>query len=120
MSVSYTIDSKREIVFTNVVGVIDGAQLYEHQNKLRNDSDFHPNMRELMDCLEVMDAELRSISYSVLRKKSPWGSNSKRAIVVSNVYAFGLLRIFQSIMSDDHGVISMFRDIDSAKNWLDL
>jgi hypothetical protein len=120
MTVSYTIDSELQVVFTRVVGVIDGTQLHEHQNRLRDDPCFQPDMRELMDCMGVEDVELKTIVNSQAVKGSPWGSSARRAIVVPNLFVFGLLRIFQTLMSDAHGEISMFYDIESAKSWLDL
>lgn len=101
MTVSYIIDSKQQVVFTQVVGVVDGSQLLKHQNRLK-------------------DVKLRSIVNSHLVKCSPWGSSARRAIVVPNPFVFGLLRIFQTLMSGAHGKIAIFYDMKSAKSWLDL
>ena len=120
MTVSYTIDSKQQIVFTQVVGVVDGLELHQHQNRLRDDPCFQPEMRELMDCMGIKDAKLRSIIYSQLVRCSPWGSSARRAIIVPSPFAFCLLKIFQTIMSDAHGDISIFYDINSAKIWLGI
>lgn len=120
MAISYIIDSELQVVFTRVVGVIDGTQLHEHQNRLRDDPCFQPDMRELIDCMEIEDAQLRTIVNSQTVKDSPWGSNARRAIVVPDLFSFGLLRIFQTLMSDAHGEISIFHDIESAKSMLDL
>ncbi|MDQ6988190.1 MAG: hypothetical protein Q9M25_10340 [Mariprofundaceae bacterium] len=120
MSVLYTIDSKRRVVFTQVVGVVDGEQLHEHQDRLRNDPDFQADMRKLMDCLELKDAKLKTIVYSHLARSSPWGNRSRRAIVAPSALGFGLLRIFHTLMSGAHGEIAIFRDLQSAKTWLDL
>jgi len=119
MSVSYTIDAMQQLVHTQVRGVLDGEQLHAHQDKLRSDLHFHPDMRELMDCLEVEDVKLRTIINSRLVKCSPWGLNARRAIVVSSPLGFGLLSIFQSWMSGEHGEILVFRDMESAQEWLD-
>jgi hypothetical protein len=120
VTVSYIIDSKQQVVFTRVVGVVDGTQLHEHQNRLRDNPCFQPDMRELMDCMGIEDAQLRTIVNSQAVKDSPWGSSARRTIVVSGLFSFGLLRIFQTLMSDAHGDISIFYDIESAKSWLDL
>ncbi len=120
MPVLYTIDSERRVVFTQVVGVVDGEQLHAHQDRLRNDPDFQADMRELMDCLELKDAKLKTIVYPHLVRSSPWGGKAKRAIVAPSALGFGLLRIFQTIMSGAHGDIAIFRDLQSAKAWLEL
>ncbi|GAV21428.1 hypothetical protein MMIC_P2417 [Mariprofundus micogutta] len=118
--VSYTIDSVKQIVFTHVEGVLDNQQLHEHQDKLGEDPEFHPDMRELMDCRDLINVRVREINYSQLAASSPWGSQAQRAIVVSTVLGFGLLNIFQAVMGSEHGKLSIFRDIDSAKEWLGL
>jgi hypothetical protein len=120
MAVSFLIDSEQQVVFTQVVGVVDSSQLHEHQDRLRDNPCFQPNMHELIDCTGLKHAKLRSIITSRLVKGSPWRSSSRRAIVVHNSLAFGLLKMFQTLMSDAHGEISIFHDIDSAKRWLDL
>jgi len=120
MSVSYSIDLKQQVVYTQVVGVIDGPQLYEHQVRLGSDPDFHSEMRELMDCIDFKNAKLTTILNSYLVKSSPWKSSARRAIVVSGSLAFGFLSVFQKLMSNAHGDISIFRDMESAKEWLDL
>jgi len=107
-------------VFTQVEGVVDGSQLHAHQDRLRSDPAFQPDMQELMDCTGLKDARLKTIANTLLEKDSPWEKEARRAIVVSNPLAFGLLRIFQTIMRDVHGEIIIFRDMESAKVWLDL
>jgi len=120
MTVTYTIDLERNIVFTEVNDVVNGIQLRDHQDRLADDADFKPNMYELMDCSAVTDVKMKTISKSQLAKTSPWRSGAKRAIVVSNLLIFGLLRIFQTIMSDAHGKISIFYDSNSAITWLGI
>jgi hypothetical protein len=120
MAVSYIIDSKQRIVFTQVVGVVDGPQLHTHQNRLRDDPCFQPEMRELMDCMGIKDAKLRTIVNSQLVRCSPWGKSARRAIIVPSPFAFCLLKIFQTMMSDAHGEISIFYDVDSAKSWIGI
>ena len=119
MSVSYTIDAVQQLVHTQVKAVVDGQQLHAHQNKLRADLHFQPDMRELMDCLAVKNVKLRTFVHSHLTKCSPWGAGARRAIVVSSPLGFGLLSIFQGWMSGEHGDISIFCDMASAQTWLD-
>jgi len=120
MTVTYTIDLEQNIVFTQVDGVVDGIQLRSHQDRLADDSDFSPDMHELMDCSGVTDVKMKTINKSQIAKTSPWGSRAKRAIVVPNLLIFGLLRIFQTIMSDAHGELSIFHDSNSATTWLGI
>jgi len=120
MTVSYTIDLEQNVVFTQVDGVVDGIQLREHQERLRDDSDFKADMYELMDCSEIINVKMKTINNSQLTKSSPWKSDAKRAIVVPNLLIFGLLRIFQTMMSDEHGNISIFYDSANATAWLGI
>jgi hypothetical protein len=120
MTVSYTINLEQKVVFTQVDGVVDGIQLREHQDRLGDDFDFKADMYELMDCSGITNVKMKTINNSQLAKSSPWGSDAKRAIVVPNLLIFGLLRIFQTVMSDEHGKISIFYNSASATAWLDI
>ncbi|MDQ6956395.1 MAG: hypothetical protein Q9M21_04290 [Mariprofundaceae bacterium] len=120
MAITYRIDSKQKIVFTHVDSVVDGKNILEHQDRLRNDPSFEPNMYELMDCHEIESVNLNSIHKSKLTERSPWGSDAKRAIVVPSALIFGFLRIFQTFMNGTHGEISIFYSKDSAITWLGI
>jgi len=120
MTISFTIDTNLNVVYTTVTGILDGHQIHEHQKKLEQEPLFNPNMYELIDCTNLTDAKLRTIVYTQASINSPWAMHAKRAIVVSNKLGFGLLRIFQSIMSDRHGEISIYDNIDDARQWLGL
>jgi len=120
MTVTYTIDLKQRVVFTQVDGVVDSFQLREHQDRLANDPSFESNMCELMDCNGVENAKISTINKSQLAKNSPWGNSARRAIVVPNPLIFGFLRIFQTFMSDTHGEFSIFYNKDSAATWLGI
>jgi len=120
MAITYHIDSKQKIVFTRVDSVVDGKALREHQDRLRKDPFFEPNMYELMDCNKIESVNLNSIHKSKLTERSPWGSDAKRAIVVPNPLIFGFLRIFQTFMNGTHGEVSIFYGKDSAITWLGI
>ncbi len=120
MAITYRIDSEQKVVFTHVDAVVDGKNLREHQDRLRHDPLFEPNMYELMDCDEIESVNVKSIHKSKLTERSPWGSGARRAIVVPSPLIFGFLRIFQTFMNGAHGEISIFYSRDSAITWLGI
>ena len=119
MTVSYHINPEQKIVFTSVCDVVDGPQLYAHQDRLRVDPGFEPDMCELMDCMNLQDVKLSTVNHLKLVKDSPWGVRAKRAILVPNPLVFGIIRFFQVFMSPSHGKISIFHNPESARNWLE-
>jgi hypothetical protein len=120
MAVNYCIDSEHRTVFTNVTDTVDGNELYNHQHKLGDDPSFQPDMHELINCMNLQDAKLMSISLPRFVQGSPWGNGARRAIVVPNPKIFGLLHFFQVFMGTSHGKISIFNDVQSARDWLEL
>ena len=120
MSVIYSINRNQKVVLTNVEGVVDGSQIISHQSRLRTDPNFKPNMNELMNCMALEDIKLTTIKLSDFVADSPWGTMAKRAVVVPNPRVFGLLRFFQALMSNEHGEIFIFNNVQSAREWLGI
>jgi len=120
MSVIYDIDLERCAVITKVSDMVDGKQLFNHQMKLSEDTNFKPDMLELMDCTELQDVKLTSINVPQFVRQSPWQQGAKRAVVVSNPRIFSFLRFFQVFMGSSHGKINIFHDFKSARVWLQI
>ena len=120
MTVKYDIDSEHNLVFTTVADVIDGEQLHNHQMKLSKDTNFKPDMLELMDCTALQDVKLTTIKIPQFVRESPWQQSAKRAVIVSNPRVFSFLRFFQVFMGSNHGKINIFHDLKSAKDWLQV
>ncbi|MDX8387787.1 MAG: hypothetical protein R8M46_04530 [Ghiorsea sp.] len=118
MGIKYYIDQESRIVFTSVVGSLEGHDLYEHQDTLKADPQFDPQMNEIMNCLGLNSVKLSTVVHTHLVSASPWGSDAKRAIIVSNPLNYNLLHIFKVFMQGKHGSISIFHDIKSAESWL--
>jgi len=120
MSISYAIDLKQQTVFTRVSGVVVGDEMIHQQNGLRNDPQFDPDMKELLDCLDQEYTDMDSIDKLFVVANSPWGAQAKRAIVADKTLIVGLSHMFQLYMTDEHGNIEVFRSVKDAKQWLGI
>jgi len=121
MPMSYRIDTGRRIVFITLTGDLNLEEYKEYLETRERDPDYDPTMGGLVDArnarylleTEAM-RELATISKQFLPK-----TKMRRAIVVSGDLSFGMARMFQLLMGDDHLEYGVFRDYDKALEWLE-
>lgn len=118
MAISYSIDREKQIVYSVFSGHVSNEEIIDYQNALRRHPDFHPGMRELLDCSEEQEVESRMLNVLELVKTSPWGADAKRAIVATTPLIFGTSRVFQTLITPQHGNVNVFRDRAAAEAWL--
>jgi len=96
-------------------------QLVQHQIELAMDNDFDPNGKELIDARAGLPGRsLNFRGFSSIVDTSPWKADAQRAILVSNIFSYGIANIFATLMSDKHGHISVFKDEADALEWLGM
>ena len=119
MPVFYKIDKERGLVLTTGSGVFTMADCLGHQAKLVQDPDFDPTFSQLMDLTEVETFEVTINDVRKLAQPKIFSPESRRAILVSNDYAFGAARVFEALrdISGEKG-IRVFRDLDEALDWI--
>ena len=120
MPAEYKIDKMSGVVFSAAHGVVTDKEAYSHQDKLRDDSGFDPGFSQLFDFTLVTGAELSIAAIHHLAERNPFGLGSKRAFVASSDLMYGLARMFQVLTSDHSDELTVFRDMDEARNYLSL
>jgi hypothetical protein len=120
MPASYTIDIDRKIVVSRIWGAATEDEIFDHGQRLRNDPQFRPDFRQLVDMSELTEIRVGS---GVIREASRdqfFSPGVRRALVANSDAAFGMARMY-AIASEDAGqTIEVFRDINAAEAWLNL
>ena len=119
MPAFYKIDSERRLVLTTGSGVLTMAEAQAHQSKLLQDPDFDPSYSQLMDLTGVEKFEVTISDVRKLAQPQVFSSESRRAILVENDYAFGAARVFEALrdLAGEKG-IRVFRSLDDALEWV--
>lgn len=119
MPAFYKIDKERRLVMTTASGVLTPSDTLAHQDKLLKDPDFDSSFSQLLDFTQVTTVQLGSDDVRRLAQRSIFSPNSRRAILVSSDFAFGLSRMFEALRdnSGEKG-IRVFRNLDEALAWV--
>jgi hypothetical protein len=120
MSATYTIDLKRGIVLSKAVGKLLGADLLENLTRLSADPDFRSDLNQMADFREVTALEISTDDMKELAAKTPFGAGSRRAIVVNSQLAYGLSKIYRSMVEGESTEIKVFKDYSQACQWLGI
>jgi len=120
MPISYTIDPINRLVTTRLWGVSTEDEVRRHNMQLRTDPEFNPDYRQLADMTELTESR---VSVNMINEQSAdqfFNPGTPRAFVAPIDAVFGIARKF-ALQSEAHGqTIQVFRDMESAKQWLGL
>jgi hypothetical protein len=115
---TYTIDSDRKLVVSRIWGAATEDEIFDHGQRLRNDPQFKPDFRQLVDMSELTEI---LIGREVIRDASRnqfFSPGVRRALVANTDAAFGMARMY-AIASEAAGqTIEVFRDKKTAEVWL--
>jgi hypothetical protein len=94
MPASYTIDTDRKLVVSRIWGAATEDEIFDHSQRLRNDPQFRPDFRQLVDMSEL--TEIR-VGPGVIRDASRdqfFSPGARRAVVAnSDAAARPLVRV---------------------------
>jgi hypothetical protein len=117
---SYTIDPERKLVVTRIWGAATEDEIFDHGQRLRNDPQFRPDFRQLVDMSDLTEIRVGSELVRNASRDQFFSPGARRAIVANSEAAFGMARMY-AIASEETGqTIEVFRDMDAAEAWLDL
>ena len=124
MEISTEINKKKNIRSHIVIGVIDISELTEYLKEIYNSSDFDLEMNVFWDLQEAdfscISTENVSSFMGYVSKQWGTGGKSKAALVVSRDLAYGMSRMYQTLMDGaTSSEIAVFRDKDKAKEWIE-
>jgi hypothetical protein len=116
---SYSIDTDRKIVLSRIWGTATEDEIRDHGRRLRNDPQFLPDFRQLLDMSELTEILVGSEMVRDAARNQFFSPGVKRALVANSDAAFGMARMY-AIASENAGqTIEVFREINAAEAWLD-
>lgn len=118
MGIASVIDVGRGRVTSRAEGVVTAGELRGHQGELRRDERFASEFDHLLDLrgvtrFDVTTAEVREIS-----RVRVFGEGSRLAVVAASDVGFGLSRMYEAFGELGEERYRVFRDMDSATEWL--
>ncbi|MBN1406606.1 MAG: hypothetical protein JW956_02390 [Calditrichaceae bacterium] len=126
MALKYEIIEELNLVLAVGKDVISFKELMDHMDQLSKDARYKRPMKKLVDYRKVKSVQLNSSeSETFAQKKASLGNvflGEKCAIVAPIDPIYGVARIHDSLMDyKEPGIeISVFRDWDEAKDWLNI
>ena len=122
MPFDYFIDKKRRLVVSTGTGVVTGAEIKAHQNRLLADPQFDSAFHQLIDLTRAAELTATVAEISSCAKRSVFSRDSKRAWVaaIPAIYGMGRLAVAHHEMSEVPSHAAAFQDIPSAMKWLGL
>ncbi len=119
MPLDYHIDKARKLVVTTAHGLLTNYELLYHQNKVLNDPDFDRSFSQLHDVRGADLAQIHADCVQALALHAVPKRGTRSAIVVESQRAGGLARLFEGLREGTGEQIQIFRDLDSARAWLE-
>jgi hypothetical protein len=120
MPLTYDIDPRHGIVFSQWTGVVSYSDIVENARRLRSDPKFQDSFSELLDMsgFQGTDATFASLN-GFADRADPFAANSRRAVVAPSKIAFGIARMYQTVHGDD-SQFQLFENVEDARHWLGL
>lgn len=120
MPISHRVDPERRLVVCTMHGVLADDDLARSPSSLLSDPAFDPAFDLVVDARGVTALEITSSAVRRAAQTDAFSERARRAIIVADDAAYGLARMFHSIlMAEPHSVL-ITRDHDEALRWLGL
>ena len=117
---TYTIDTDQKLVVSRIWGAATEDEIFDHGQRLRNDPQFRPDFRQIVDMSELTEILVGSEMIRDASRKQFFAPGVKRALVANSDAAFGMARMY-AISSEAAGqTIEVFRDMKAAETWLNV
>lgn len=120
MPTSYTIDSRRCVVFSRWWGVVTDAQLRAEACALRQESCFEPTFRLLADLRGIERFEITVDGIHDVAALNPFERDVQRALLVDSDLSFGIARMYHSWVAVEPNCTLISRSPNDAVAWLGL
>lgn len=122
MSINYTYDNEKDILFVPVEGEISLTDVDQLLSDFVSSTELSPKTKTIWDLrkanMKSLNADFakKLISY---RKKYPERFEAKVAFVADNDLSYGLLRLYESLSSVElPQEMMVFRSLPSAEEWI--
>jgi len=123
MPAEYVIDKELRLVITTAWDRVTFAEARAHQERLRNDPDFHPEFNQLLDATAVTALDISHDEAKTIGRNSPhFSASARRAWVAPNPFLFGMGRMIGIYREMAGGTeqFRVFKDREQALKWLGL
>jgi hypothetical protein len=119
MPYTYTVDSKKDVLFIRAEGKIDDQETISLACSIASNVKYHPGMRSFTDLTEVTRNGLSRESLAQIGKILRFSPRARRVIVAGNATNYGVSRMYQTYC-DINGVPSpeIFRTREEALAYL--
>jgi len=117
---TYEIDHKQRLVTSRLWGPVTEDEVSAHNHKLRNDPEFEPSYRQLVDLTGITEVKVGTGMINQTSLDQYFAPGTRRAFVACNDGVFGLARMFAMRAEGGGQVIEVFRDRAKAEEWLGI
>ena len=119
MPASYSIDAERELVISRIWGAPTDDEILAHGRRLRDDPDFRPDFRQLLDMTGLEEIRISSQKVRQASRDQFFVPGVRRALVAQTDAAFGMARMYALASEAEGQNIEVFREFTAATAWLD-
>jgi hypothetical protein len=120
MAIDCFLDRNNSIVFTTFWGEVSRAQLVRHAKRLVANAEFEPAFSQIIDLRELVRTDIGFHDLSLFAKEcDPFSETSRRAVLTSADFAFGLARMYQGLKGDPDNFM-YFKEMSAARRWVGL
>jgi len=109
---------KHQIVLTRAFEELVDEELSEHEIQLGKHASFSQDFRQIVDARFILKNSTSDENMALAAKSTPFGADSRRAIVVIREENFPDARRFSSNTGSSEFQVT--RDMGGAMSWLDL
>jgi hypothetical protein len=92
----------------------------EHHRSLRNDPDFDPTYRQIVDMSGITDDLVDVATKELVSRDQIFARGARRAWVATENYTFGMARMYTVAANGQGQSVQVFRTRKEAEDWLGL
>jgi hypothetical protein len=120
MPATFEIDKKQRLVRTYAWGEITFDDITQYQQALRTHPDFDATFDQFGELTDVVSVRISADEIRRLANQKLFSPISRRALVASTQFAYGMVRMFQAYdqLSTSPSNIKVFENASEAVTWL--
>lgn len=125
MPITTTFRPEHKLVISKYQGIVSDDEFKANYENMYADPEWRPEYSELADIREANIAKITStaiqwvskLTESFIKDKNP---SYRTAVVVPNDHNFGMARMYQTYSDESNEELRIFREIDTALEWLGI
>ncbi len=120
MPASVKVDPSKRMFIIKMEGNVTAEDLKELARNLKNHPDFNPAYDRLVDlsAIDKMEISTEVVRQLAASSETTFDESSRRAIVASSDFMFGISRMYQTI-TNRLKQTRVFRTLEEARQWLE-